>query len=209
MLCATAGFCIGAWRYLRPGKALYAYMIVLGVGCIALGRLFNCVGLCVGADAADRFQIGSLGAAGAFSFFFSANYGQIDSLADAGERSLRRYRVAAWAGPLVIALLYAFIVFSSANAVVKAACGVVAAAIAAASYYHVKHFLIPDVEGGIIRSMRGFNACALCLGIACMAEMTAYVRKLEPLLYVSGALVAVLSLIIVPVMDRGVKRWTA
>ena len=41
MACAVLGFLFGA-RYLKIRKGLYARMIVDGVLCIAVGRLFQC-----------------------------------------------------------------------------------------------------------------------------------------------------------------------
>ena len=38
LLCAGIGFIMG-FRYLQNRKTLYASMIMLGVGCILLGRL--------------------------------------------------------------------------------------------------------------------------------------------------------------------------
>ena len=108
LICAAAGFAFGARRYLRPKKPLYASMIVLGVGCVALGRLFQCVRLLTGSGITEEFQLGILGIVGAFSFFFSANYGQIDSLVDDGSGAFRKWRALSWAAPAVIAALYAF-----------------------------------------------------------------------------------------------------
>ena len=93
-LCAAAGFAYGAFRWLRPRQPLYASMIVLGLGCVMLGHLFQCIWLWTGAGLTDRFQIGVLGVAGAFSFFFSANFGQIDSLVDDGGKRFRAFRAA-------------------------------------------------------------------------------------------------------------------
>ena len=77
LLCATVGFVVGAIRYLRPKKPLYASMIVLGLGCVLLGRLYQCVRLLTGSALTEHFQIGVLGAAGAFSFFFSLSINQV------------------------------------------------------------------------------------------------------------------------------------
>ena len=71
-----------------------------------------------------RQLFGSLGAAGAFSFFFSANFGQID-------------------------------------------------------------FLVDD---GVVRCQRGYNALALCIGLATMAESIALVWKNELLIMLAGGI---------------------
>ena len=209
LLCAAAGFLFGAFRYLRPKQPLYASMIVLGLGCILLGRLFQCVWLWTGGSLTDAFQIGILGAAGAFSFFLSANYGQIDSLVDDGGKSFLRYRFLAWAGPICIAALYLPVLLSPATTALKIAYGFTALIIALASRYHVKHLIIPDVDYGVVRCQRGYNALALCMGLASMAEMIALVRGSERLVMAAGAAICVLSLALVPVMDRGVKKWKA
>ena len=209
LLCAAIGFVFGAFRYLRPRKPLYASMIVLGLGCILLGRLFQCVWLWTGGSLTDHFQVGILGAAGAFSFFFSANFGQVDSLVDDGGKCFRRWRIAAWSGPLVIAALYAVILLTPAKKEIKAAYGFTAYIIALASYFHVKHLFIPDVDYGVVRCQRAYNGLALIMGIASMLEMIAMVRNRETIIMAAGAALCVLSLALVPAMDRGVKKWTA
>ena len=88
--------------------------------------------------------------------------------------------------------------------------------IAPASYFHVKHIIIPDVDYGVVRCLRGFNTVALLFGIFSMAELAvaAYGSVPEPLglnavLYcICGAVLCVLSGILIPVMDRGVRKWS-
>ena len=178
LLCAAAGFACGARRHLRPKRPLYAAMIVLGVGCIALGRLYQCVRLLTGSSITESFQLGILGVVGAFSFFFSANYGQIDSLVDDGGERFKRYRAVAWTGPAVIGALYAAAV-GPLGTTARLVCAGVSAVIAAGCYYHAKHLLIPDVDYGVVRCLRGFNALALLYGVLCMLEMVALAREAD------------------------------
>ena len=209
LICSAAGFVFGAYRYLRPKKPLYASMIVLGLGCIMLGRLFQCVRVLTGTSLTDEFQIGILGIVGAFSFFLSANYGQIDSLVDDGGTGFRRFRAIAWCGPLVIAALYALIAAGPASIGSKIGCAIAAAVIARACYYHLKHLIIPDVEYGVVRCQRTYNALALCIGVSSMLELIAAYRDYSGLFLFSGTALCALCLLIVPVMDRGVRKWTA
>ena len=209
VLCAAAGFLYGARLYLRPKKPLYASMIVLGLGCLMLGRLYQCVRLLTGSEITVSFQIGVLGIVGAFSFFFSANYGLIDSLVDDGSPAFARYRRIAWAGPALIALFYLPVVFSPIAAAGKVICTVVAVFIGLACYFHVKHLVIPDVDYGVVKCLRHYNALALALGAVSMLEMAALAWEIDWLVALVTILLCVISLAMVPVLDRGVKAWQA
>ena len=206
LLSAGIGFVFGT-RYLSVKKTLYATMIVLGVGCILLGRLYQCARLLSGETITDIFQVGILGIAGAFSFFFSSNYGQIDSLVDDGSKEFAKYRLIAILGPMCIAALFVPILLGPSRITFKIGCGFTACLIAVACYFHVKHLFIPDVDYGVVRCLRIYNALAFCLAILTMAELIALANELELLFIVSGIGLCAVSLALVPVMDRGVKAW--
>lgn len=206
MVCATVGFLTGI-PYLNTRKALYASMIVQGMICVVLGRLYQCALLFTGGSLTDNFQVGSLGVIGAFSFFFSANFGQIDSLVDAGEADFRKYRLIAVLGPLYINSMLIPILLSSASLSFKASCAAVGVLVGAACYFHVKHLLIPDVDYGVVRCLRGYNALALAMSVMSMWELIALSMGSELVLIVSGVGLCAVSLAMVPVMDRGVKKW--
>lgn len=207
LLCSAAGFLFGAQRYLKPKKPLYAAMIVLGVGCVMLGRLYQCVCLLTGTALSGSFHMGLLGTVGAFSFFFSSNFGQIDSLVDDGSRQLASYRAAAWAGPGCVAILYGVLAAGPIPVVGKIVYAAIAAVIAAACYFHVKHLLIPDVDYGVVRCLRPYNALAFCFGILSMVELIARSRSLTGLFIINTVLLCAVSAALVPMMDRGVQAW--
>ena len=206
LLCAAIGF-LSCFRYLNTRKALYAGMIVCGMGCIVLARLYQVVLLWTGGSLTDRFQVGILGSIGAFSFFFSANYGQIDSLVDGGDQEFRRYRLIALAGPLCVNLLLIPILCSGASLAFKISCIVVDFVAGAACYFHVKHLLIPDVDYGVVRCLRGYNALALVLSAMSMWELIALSQDSKIMLIISAVGLCAVSLTLVRVMDRGVKAW--
>ena len=206
LACALVG-CLSGIHYLNSRKALYASMIVLGMICIALGRLFQCVLLWTEGSLTGHFQVGSLGVMGAFSFFFSANFGQVDSLVDGGEAQYGKYRIVALLGPLGVAALLVPVLLSPAAGAFKVSCAVVSGMIGVACYFHVKHLLIPDVDYGVVRCLRGYNALALALSAMSMWELIALAWGSNPMLILSGAGLCVVTLTLVPAMDRGVKKW--
>ena len=205
---SAAGFFYGVGRYLKPRKPLYASMIVLGVGCIMLGRAYSVLRLITGLKVAGIFTLGILGTVGAFMFFFSSNFGQIDSLVDGGEKKFTKYRLAAIIGILITAALYVIILMSPAEVWEKVTDGCAALVIAAASYFHFKHILIPDIDYGVVRCQRAFNVLALIYGILSMLELIAFAYMNEVIFIVVSSLECVISALLVPAMDRGVRKWS-
>lgn len=205
---SAIGFAFGFAKYIKPHKPLYASMIVLGVGCIMIGRAYILLRLVIGLEIAGIFHVGMLGTVGGFAFFFSANFGQIDSLVDGGEKIFRKYRIIPLLSIVVTAILYMFVFFGNAPLAEKITDGIVALSIAAASYFHLKHLIIPDVDYGVVRCQRGYNLIALIYGILCMCEMTAAANMLEPVVIAACILECVATLVLVPVMDMGVKKWS-
>ena len=207
LVCSVIGILSGI-RYLNTWKTIFAGMIVHGVICIALGRLFQCALLWTGGMLTEHFQLGCLGTIGAFAFFFSANFGQIDSLVDGGEAQYRKHRIIALIGPIYVVSMLIPIMVSPATRVFKIGSGVVSCIIGAACYFHVKHLIIPDVDYGVVRCLRGYNALAVVLSVMSMWELIALAWSADTSLYISGIGLCAASLALVPVMDRGVKKWT-
>ena len=206
LVCSIVGFLFGI-DYLKPRRVLYAGMIVQGMICVALGRLFQCALLWTGGSLTGHFQMGILGVMGAFSFFFSANYGQIDSLVDGGEKTFRKYRLIALIGPAYVVSMLVPILFSPATMAFKINCVLVETMIAAASYFHVKHLIIPDVDYGVVRCLRGYNALAIALSVLSMWELISLAWGSKILFILSGVGLCGVSLALVPAMDKGVKKW--
>ena len=207
-LAALAGFLYGAVRFFRGKKALYLQMIVCGLGCMMLSRLFQVVMILNLGALRQGFHVGYLGYSGMFLFFFSANYGQMDSLVDDGSAALRPYRRKALYAPAAVLLIYLPIALSGASLSMKISCALIAALAAAAAYYHMKHLIIPDVDYGIIRSIRGYNRFALLIGLLSMTELATLALDMRGALIPLGAALGVDYLLLLPILERGVKQWT-
>ena len=208
LLCTAIAFIYGALRFFRRGKALYLQMIVCGVGCMMLGRLFQVVMLLTGGYIAEGFHVGILGTIGCFLFFFSANYGQMDHLADDGGTNTMKYRLAALAAPAVIAAGFIPIALSNTTWENKCTDFIVVLFIMQASYFNLKHLIMPDVDLGIIRCIRGYNFLALIFALLSMAEMTLWIVGNGITISLVCVLNCVASLLIMPMLERGVKKWT-
>ena len=81
--------------------------------------------------------------------------------------------------------------------------------IATASYYHLKHLIIKDVNYGIIGCLRKYNLLALIYALMSMTEMVMNTFPAEDyVLIVFYGLMSLLMLSFMPALERGVKKWT-
>ena len=207
-VCAAIGFGYGIFRFFRSKSALYIRMIVFALGCAMLGRLFETLLLLVSGQIGSGFHVGMLGVAGSFLFLFSANFGQMDSLVDDGSKQFLKTRIIALIAPIVIIAMWGVLAskgFTAKTAII----GIETLIIAMAAYYHLKHIIIKDVDFGLIRVIRNYNILALVYAFLCMAEI---LIKSFNLSFVFVIIVYVLQcavmLAFVPVLERGVNKWT-
>ena len=208
MASAFAGLLYGSFRCILGKRPLYAVMAVLGVGCIFLGSFHTVVRLLTDVPTRGVFQTGTLGTVGAFMFFFSANYGQIDSLVDDGTPAFRKYRLTAACGTAAAAALSLLILFSPAPAGEKAGGLLGALAVCMSSYFHIKHLVIPDVEKGVVSCQRLYNAVLLCLGLLCITKSAALAYDRYYLYTLLTVPQCILTAAAVPAVDTGVSRWS-
>ncbi len=206
---AGIGFGYGLYRFFRDKSALYVQMIVFGVGCAMLGRLFTTLLYLVNGELNDGFNVGMLGIIGSFLFFFSANYGQMDSIVDDGSTKFRKTRIIALAAPVTVAAIWCVIAATSGINALSIWVGIEMLFVALASYFHLKHLIIEDVSFGLIRAIRSYNLLSLVYALLCISEVLVDVLNLPAAFSVIVCVLecAVL-LAFIPVLERGVKKWT-
>lgn len=202
---AGIGFVYGLFRFFRNESALYIRMIVFGVGCAMLGRLFATLLYLVNGELFPGFNVGMLGIIGSFLFFFSANFGQMDSVVDDGSPKFRKARIIALAAPLTVVILWCIIFAVYGFNETTISVGIEALFLAMASYYHLKHLIIEDVGSGLVKSIRSYNLLALVYAALCLSEVLVegFVLPLIVTILECAVLIA-----FIPVLERGIKKWT-
>ena len=155
------------------------------------------------------FNVGMLGIIGSFLFFFSANYGQMDSIVDDGSVKYRKTRIISFAAPLVVVAIWCVIAATRGIDESTVWVGVEMLFVALASYYHLKHLIIDDVSFGLIRSIRSYNLLSLVYALLCMSEGLVECFNLPTVcIVIVYILECIVLLVFVPVLERGVKKWT-
>ena len=208
-VCALIGFGYGLFRFFRDESALYVRMIVFAIGCAMLGRLFETLLILVNGSVGNGFHVGMLGIIGSFMFLFSANFGQMDSIVDDGSKRYLKTRLISLAAPVVILAVWVLIAVTKGFNETTIPLGVEALFIALASYYHLKHLIIEDVSFGLIKAIRTYNLLSLVYAVLCMTEMFVKSFNLPAFATVIvNVLQCVVLLVFLPVLERGVKKWT-
>ena len=208
-VCGFIGFVYGLVHFLKPRKAIFAQMITFAVGCAAFGRLYQVVRLLTGSDIFHEFQLGVLGVIGSLMFLFSANFGAMDSLADDRSKAFVKHRLLAFAAPVAAAVFYLLFVFlTELPTPAKIISAVITVFVMQASYYHLKHLILPDVDYGIIKCLRLYNLLALVYALLCIAEMTVICTDNEIGILIAEALLGAVLIAMILSVERGMKKWT-
>ena len=207
-VCSFGGFVYGGILFFRPKKALYAQMITLSLGCIAFGRLFNVVRLLTDGNITEHFQLGFLGLIGSLMFFFSANYGTVDSLLDDRSKEFTKYRIIALAAPVAAIFMYiGMFLLSDISDIWKIMGAVLTAFVIPTSYFNLKHLIFPDVDFGVVKCLRPYNFLALVYSAAIFIECFAMSRDNELLTFICCIIIGMITAAIIPSVARGYNKW--
>ena len=204
---AFVGFIYGAVKFFSPRKALYGKMITLALVSVVIGRVYNIVRILSEGDFTGRFQLGTLGLIASFMFFFSSNYGALDSIVDDGGKENRKYRLIAGMAPIVITVLYLLLfLISDISLMWKIQSGFIMFFVALCSYYHLKHIVIPDVEFGIVRSIRPYNFLAILYMISSIAECYGLSRDVPTKTFVACCFSGIFLVLMMPMIIYGLNK---
>ncbi|WP_282751322.1 permease, partial [Emergencia timonensis] len=141
---------------------------------------------------------------GCYFFLLSSYYGAMDRLADGGEKEYRRIRLAA-AIPLILPLGLLTLNMAKAGLTASLPFLFLVIPMTLTLYFAVKHLVFPDVELGIIRVMRPYNACAVFF---CITELLSqFVFFPESVRRIATILSCLLLVLLLPLAEKGVRKW--
>ena len=207
-ICAFFGFIYGGILFFRPKKALYAQMITLAMGVIGFGRLFLVCRILTGGEITETFQLGFVGMFASFLFFFSANYGAVDSLIDNSVNRSIWSKLVPFLAPLAAIILYiVFFIVRDTSLMWRIFGAMLTLNIALSTYFNLKHLLSPDIDKGVVTCLRPYNLLALIYAASVLVECIGLSSGNTILAFVAGLISAISIILIIPLIERGVKRW--
>lgn len=191
----------------KKGFALYFKILLCATACYALFLLYDVTsGFCKMMQFV--VNVGDIGVLGCGAFLFSANFGQMDGLVDERTKSSLSVRLTAFLAPVDLLALYCGLVFSS-DAVLKFKILGIVPIIAGvfASYYHLKHILLPNDSLGLLKIVYPSNIFALLF----LLFSTLYMGALVASYVIVEEIAEMLSVIFICVMSvysvKEAEKW--
>lgn len=206
LIISVAAFGYGAAKLFRKKKPLYFQLLICATGCFMLQQLSVTVN--IWCDTVTPVNIGMAGIFGCNFFLLSANYGTLDRIVDDGEGS-QKARKKAVIAPLVTALLIVCVFLCNKNtdmfyAVISS---VILLPAVPASYFNLKHILLPMDPFEFLKATRSCNITALLFYLVTVIYLiaSAYAGDivcglLSVLMSVSAAGISVSAV-------KGAKKW--
>lgn len=188
---------------------MYFMFILFAIMSAFLSRIYYFVTVALYGSIPDIFNLGFIGYAAMFLYMLFANYGQIDCLVDDRKTLKARYRIIPIIFPAAeLAFSVYSLFFGTADITVRASFVVISVAAGFAGYFNIKHLIIPDVDFGIVKSIRGYNLIAFLIGIFSLAEIGFSLFEYNKIIFFIQLILGVLYAAVIPVLNSEVKKWT-
>ena len=160
---SAAAFGYGAFYLFRRGIPKFLQLYVCAAGCYMLEELWVIVNSLLGdGSQAGLLTVRLFGFFGCLCFMLSANANEFDKVVDEGRNG--KARALAHLAPAVLLVLYALYAFSPVN--IRSAAAVLLGLFSIspalfASYFSLKHLLLPEDAMGFLTLMKGTDVLAL------------------------------------------------
>ena len=205
-LVAAFAFGFGAAKLFKKKKPMYLKLLVCAAGCFAIQQLSYVVNIWCGVTQA--VSIGMLGIFGCSFFLFSANYGTLDKVVDDGEGS-KKERACAFIAPVIMAALAVAVLLAWKDKDRFCAVMWLIMLIPAlpASYFNLKHILLPMDPFEFLRATKPCNIAALVFYIVTAVYVLCSASQSST---VSGILSVAMSLSVLGLSlcaVKGAEKW--
>lgn len=203
---AIFAFGIGIAKLFKNKKPLYLQLFVCAAGCIALQQLSFIVNILCNITAA--VSIGMLGILGCNLFLFSANYGTIDKTVDDGVNT-KKPRIFSAIAPIIMVILVviSFLAWKEKDMFCAIMWIIVLVPALPASYFNLKHILLPIDSFGFLKATRFCNIAALSFYIVTAVYAICSALGNDIVSGVLSLLMALLALALSLCAIKGEKKW--
>lgn len=203
---AAVAFGFGAFKLFRKGKPLYMQILVCAAGCLAVMQLSFMVNLWC--DIQESVSINLLGIFGCNLFLLSANYGTLDKIVDDGTSGKKAKTIAAFMSVVALGLaITPFFTWWPYDMFFAVSIVVMLLPIVPASYFNVKHILLPMDMLGLLKVTKPCNIVALVFYF--FSIILSALSVFNNLMFdgILSALMSVSMLVLIVFAVRGAEKW--
>lgn len=204
---AAAAFWLGALRLFATRKPLYMKLLVCAAGCFMLEQQLLLINLWCGVK--EVFSIGMLGILGCNCFLLSANYGTLDKIVDDGAKRNRTVKLAANIASVAVAILClnVFLLWKDKDLICAVMWLLMLLPAIPASYFNLKHILLPADSFGFLKATKNCNISALVLYVVMAAFAACSASDNSRLEGILSCMMSLAVLGITMSAIRGAKKW--
>ena len=205
-LIAAFAFGYGAAKLFKKRKPMYLQILVCAAGCFALQQLSYVVNLWCNVTAA--VSIGMFGIFGCNLFLLSANYGTLDKIVDDGKGS-GKARVGAFIAPVITAAftLLAFLAWKDKDMFCAVLWLIMLLPALPASYFNLKHILLPMDPFEFLRATKPCNIAALVFYIVTAGYVISSATMGNTVSGILSVLMSISVLALSLCAVKGAKKW--
>ena len=205
-LLAAFAFGFGAIKLFKKKKPLYLQILVCAAGCFAIQQLSYVVN--IWCDVTAAVSIGMFGIFGCNFFLLSANFGTLDKIVDDGKGS-GKARAISIIAPVVMAVLavVAFLSWKDKDMFCAVMWTLMLIPALPASYFNLKHILLPMDPFEFLRATKPCNIAALVFYLVTAVYVICSASQSST---VSGVLTVAMSLSVLGLSlcaVKGAKKW--
>ena len=205
-LIAAFAFGYGAAKLFKKKKPMYLKLLVCAAGCFALQQLSYTVNLWCNVTA--PVSIGMFGIFGCNFFLLSANFGTLDKIVDDG-RGSGKARAISVIAPIVMAVLAvaAFLSWKDKDMFCAVMWLFMLIPSLPASYFNLKHILLPMDPFAFLRATKPCNIAALVFYIVTAAYVIFSATMGSSVSSILSVLMSLSALALSLCAVKGAKRW--
>lgn len=207
LICACIGLTYGLIIMFKKKQPMYFKLLSFPLACQVFSRAFYIITLLCYGELPDTFNIGLLGFAAFFLFLYLPNVGVMDHLLDESEKGFKKYRFLSLIIPAIeFAVSVAGLLYDSISISIRISFFVLSVFAGMAGYFNMKHLLFPDVEGGIVRTLRRFNFVCLVLEILTLVEVGLFCFELQNPVVIQ-VILGIFYVTFLPLLNKETKKW--
>ena len=205
-LIAAFAFGFGAAKLFKKKKPMYLQLLICAAGCFALQQLSYIVNLWC--DVTAVVSIGMFGIFGCNFFLLSANFGTLDKIVDDGKGS-GKARVCAAIAPVIMTGLtvVAFLSWKNKDMFCAVMWLVMLIPALPASYFNLKHILLPIDPFRFLQTTKPCNIAALAFYIVTAAYVICSAEQIDTACGILSVLMSLSVLALSLYAVKGAKRW--